>query len=240
MRPSLLISVRDAAEARSALAGGADVIDVKEPARGPLGAPDRETFLAVMDAVARRTTVTLAAGELLASPGPQSFFEALEVGPALTKVGFAGCAASHDWEDRLARLAAALADTSVVPVAYADNENCDSPRLEAVIKVASKLGLRWFMIDTFDKRGGGLIAALGFDRLRRLVSSARAEGLRVALAGSLRAVHLPAIAELRADIVGVRGAACRGVRVGAIEASAVAELRQKLLNQPAGPRLPVA
>ncbi|MGH8059229.1 MAG: (5-formylfuran-3-yl)methyl phosphate synthase, partial [Candidatus Entotheonellia bacterium] len=36
--PRLLASVRDAAEARAALQGGADVLDAKEPSAGPLGA----------------------------------------------------------------------------------------------------------------------------------------------------------------------------------------------------------
>ena len=35
----LLVSVRNAAEATEALAGGASIIDVKEPLAGPLGAP---------------------------------------------------------------------------------------------------------------------------------------------------------------------------------------------------------
>ena len=48
----LLVSVRDAAEALFAVAAGADLIDVKEPSRGPLGAPDRQTLDAVLAAVA--------------------------------------------------------------------------------------------------------------------------------------------------------------------------------------------
>src|SRR5947209_8028398 len=38
--PGLLVSVRSAAEARAALDGGAALIDIKEPARGPLGRAD--------------------------------------------------------------------------------------------------------------------------------------------------------------------------------------------------------
>ncbi len=36
----LLVSVRSAAEAEIALSAGADLIDVKEPSRGSLGAAD--------------------------------------------------------------------------------------------------------------------------------------------------------------------------------------------------------
>jgi uncharacterized protein (UPF0264 family) len=40
----LLVSVRDAAEAADALAGGADLIDVKEPNAGSLGAAGHPTL----------------------------------------------------------------------------------------------------------------------------------------------------------------------------------------------------
>src|SRR5690606_3774048 len=38
--PRLLVSVRSEAEAVAAVAGGADIIDVKDPDRGSLGCPD--------------------------------------------------------------------------------------------------------------------------------------------------------------------------------------------------------
>ena len=46
--PRLLVSVRDAVEAEAALAGGAHLIDVKEPARGALGRADDATIAAVV------------------------------------------------------------------------------------------------------------------------------------------------------------------------------------------------
>ena len=50
----VLVSVRDAAEAEEALVGGAAVIDVKDPARGSLGAAAPATVAAVARAVGRR------------------------------------------------------------------------------------------------------------------------------------------------------------------------------------------
>ena len=52
--PQLLVSVRDATEAAAALHGGAGLIDVKEPARGPLGRADAATIAAVVQTVAGR------------------------------------------------------------------------------------------------------------------------------------------------------------------------------------------
>ena len=48
----LLVSVRDAAEARLAVEAGVDLIDVKEPSAGPLGAAAAETLAEIAAAVA--------------------------------------------------------------------------------------------------------------------------------------------------------------------------------------------
>ena len=47
----LLVSVRDAKEAQQAVSGGADVIDVKEPAHGALGAADPTVWSQVRRAI---------------------------------------------------------------------------------------------------------------------------------------------------------------------------------------------
>ncbi len=60
----LLVSVRSAAEAEAALAGGAHVIDVKEPSRGSLGRADDATIDEVVRVVAGRRPVSAALGEL--------------------------------------------------------------------------------------------------------------------------------------------------------------------------------
>lgn len=48
----LLVSVRDAREARLALAGGVDLIDIKEPSRGALGGADPAIWRDVRDVTA--------------------------------------------------------------------------------------------------------------------------------------------------------------------------------------------
>ena len=58
--PGLLVSVRSAAEAMEALAGGADMIDVKEPKRGSLGVADMSTIAEVVRTVGKRAMVTAA------------------------------------------------------------------------------------------------------------------------------------------------------------------------------------
>jgi (5-formylfuran-3-yl)methyl phosphate synthase len=98
-RSGLLVSVRSADEALTALAGGADVIDVKEPNRGSLGAADMSTIREVVRAVDGRAPVTAALGELsdvVATRNGNGSF-AVPDGVSLFKTGLSHCAASIDW-----------------------------------------------------------------------------------------------------------------------------------------------
>src|SRR5207249_701962 len=59
----LLVSVRGPVEARAALAGGADVIDAKDPARGALGAVSAERLAAIRRTVGAARPVSAALGD---------------------------------------------------------------------------------------------------------------------------------------------------------------------------------
>ena len=100
----LLVSVRNAAEAEIALSAGVDLIDVKEPSRGSLGAADPAVWPDVCEVVGGRVPVSIALGELRdrehaedAPPGLPSS------GVAYAKLGLAGGSSQHDWMRRWAR-----------------------------------------------------------------------------------------------------------------------------------------
>jgi uncharacterized protein (UPF0264 family) len=88
-RPGLLVSVRSAEEAAAALAGGADLIDVKEPSRGSLGRADDATIAAVVRTVGGQRPVSAALGELRDHPSPCAV-----PGLAYLKWGLAGLRAA--------------------------------------------------------------------------------------------------------------------------------------------------
>lgn len=75
MQPRLLVSVRDASEAISAWRGGADIIDLKEPQNGPLGAVSAEVPPDVLQSLrrltsSRRVVLSVALGEAREWLGP--------------------------------------------------------------------------------------------------------------------------------------------------------------------------
>src|SRR5688500_3590527 len=94
----LLVSVRSAEEALLALAGGADLIDVKEPDRGSLGYADPAVWREVQQAVAFRVPMSAALGELLTDPVER--LAAHATGFAYAKIGLAACGNEPLWREK--------------------------------------------------------------------------------------------------------------------------------------------
>ena len=225
-RTGLLVSVRSAREARSALQGGADLIDVKEPQNGPLGAADPAVVRAVVDEVAGRVPVSVALGEL----GDESEVRPqLVPGASIAKLGLAGWRKREDWRKRWRDAIAAWPDrVTAVGVAYADWEFADAPAPQEIRAAAAAAGLRGVLIDTFQKRQGGLFKCWTEQELGRWVASLRELGMWSAVAGSLDARGIARAVSCSPDWVGVRTAACHGDRFGRVSSLHVAQLQAAL------------
>ncbi len=223
MSPGLLVSVRDAQEAESALVGGATIIDVKEPAHGSLGAASVSRWLEIIGVVRDQVPLSVALGELLDDNLPLRLSELPPVDFA--KVGLAGCGRLHDWPSRLRNVWQQF-PRGVTPVAviYADWQHAAAPSPPAVLRHAIQLHARVALWDTHDKTNGSLFDHLTTDELARQLNQARTAGLWTALAGSLSLTHLASVAALAPDILAVRGAVCGGERIAAVQRSRVAEL----------------
>lgn len=224
-RPQLLVSVRNRHEAVAAVDGGADIIDIKEPSRGPLGMAEVSTASEVIQAVAGRRPVTMALGELGAAALPH-----LPEGLAAVKVGLAH--APSNWPDDCIRLAQTLGSLPLIAVAYADHHRCAAPPLPEVLAAAIGWGAPGLLIDTARKDGRDLLTLVDAGELQRLVDAAHGAGLLLALAGSLRPATIDRVLEVAPDVIAVRGAACRGAdRSASIQRELVEALRQQLRSQ---------
>ena len=211
----LLVSVVDAGEARAAAAAGADIVDVKNPAEGSLGAPSPAVIAAVRDAVGAERPVSAAIGDMPNLPGTAALaaLGAARSGAAFVKVGLYGSSTEDDAVALLRAVRDAVADVEgavVVAGAYADARRVAHAPLapELLPRVARAAGVGICLLDTAVKDGRGLLDWLSPDALASLVAEAHAAGLQVALAGALRAEDLPVVRESGADIAGVRSAVC--------------------------------
>jgi (5-formylfuran-3-yl)methyl phosphate synthase len=222
----LLVSVTNAAEAVDAVTGGADLIDAKDAAAGPLGPVTVDVLTQIHGQVAGLRPVSAALGDATdehsINDAAASFARA---GAAFVKVGFAAATRPEKVETLLqaavvgARIGGELSD--VIAVAYADVDRPDGGSAEALIEIAARAGAKGVLVDTADKDGPGLLALVSQDRLTRWVVRAHANGLLAALAGKLTARDLPLVVGMGADVAGVRGAACEGGRTGRVSIAKV-------------------
>jgi len=224
----LLVSVRSAAEAQFALAGGADVIDVKEPRRGSLGRASPEVWTDVAQAIAGARPLSAALGELsdLGQPeAPARDFPRWRSGLSgysFAKLGLSRCAAMPDWINRWqAALAALPGETLPVAVAYADHRAAESPSPSEVCAVGQRLGCAALLVDTYDKTRGDVFDVIDFDVLSSVFQQAWQSGMTTVLAGSLRLERLEKALSLQPDLIAVRGAVCRESRQGELDVSLV-------------------
>jgi uncharacterized protein (UPF0264 family) len=229
----LLVSVVDADEARAAAAAGADIVDVKNPAEGSLGAPAPAVIAEVRAAVREELPVSVAIGDMPNLPGTAALaaLGAASSGAAFVKVGLWGVSTEAEAVDLLRAVRAGVAavpGTVVVAAAYADARRVAPAPLapELLPPVARAAGAGICLLDTAVKDGRALLDWLAPAALAALVADAHAAGLQVALAGALRAEDLPVVRATGADICGVRSAACCDhQRSGPLEAARVRALR---------------
>jgi (5-formylfuran-3-yl)methyl phosphate synthase len=225
----LLVSVRSSAEAEAALRGGADWIDLKEPASGALGALSAQAAKEIIELVDGLANISAAAGELLDWPTSPAR-ELLQIaGIRQLKLGLSGCC-TLAWREKwlTAQRETAAAGKELVAVAYADDVAADSPAPANVAALAISASCRWLLVDTFDKRSGGLLACLASAELGALFRCVRERGVTTAAAGRLTPVAIAGLPLETIDVVAVRSAACGGDRGGTVRAEHVATLRQLL------------
>ncbi|TWT98809.1 (5-formylfuran-3-yl)methyl phosphate synthase [Neorhodopirellula pilleata] len=201
----LLVSVRSLAEAEIAIAGGADIIDFKEPLEGALAPVEPEIWRQAAAAFPGRT-LSAALGESpsatrLAAFVPKTFRYA-KAGPSQIQTT---SRLGQFWNDL-----DLPSGVELVAVAYADYEAAGCPRVDEILELAISQGRRRILIDTFVKDGSCLTDHLALDELATLIDHARNANGWIALAGSLR---LDDVSELLAhditpDCWGVRGDVC--------------------------------
>jgi (5-formylfuran-3-yl)methyl phosphate synthase len=211
----LLVSVADAADARAAVAGGADVIDAKDPTHGALSPVRPAVLEAIVAAVGGARPVSAALGETAADHALAGRAGAL--GLAFVKIGLTPDGTA---EPRARAVVRDAVGSRVVLAAYAD-QGLDP---WAVIDLAARVGAAGVLLDTADKSGPGLFQIMDHAALGAWVASARQEGLMTAVAGRLSIDDLARVAELGADVAGVRGAACQGTRAGRVSTERVRAL----------------
>ncbi|MCS0494134.1 (5-formylfuran-3-yl)methyl phosphate synthase [Ancylobacter sp. MQZ15Z-1] len=230
--PGLLASVADLHEMELARVGGADIVDLKQPAFGALGAWSSEALTAAVmlwNAWDEQQAPGARRPMLSATAGDQPMVPALlraaaervaGTGVPIVKVGLFASKHTNECIEALAPLAGRC---WVIGVLFADQEP-DFGTLAAL----SRAGFTGVMIDTADKASGRLTDHLDALTLGQFIAEARRHGLMTGLAGSLIAEDIGVLTAAGPDYLGFRGALCEGGRTGRLDPARLADLRARL------------
>ncbi len=221
----LLVSVRNAAEAALLADSPVEVIDVKEPANGPLGCIDLSCLEEICRLVGGRT-ISMAMGELQEARAWDPAKVPAEVRYA--KLGLAGCRGLPDWRvawrRELIRLPPHVRPVAVV---YADDA-ANAPAPDEIVAAAAAFDCAAVLVDTHCKNGGGLLSYWNFDHITEFVQETSRLGMFAVIAGGVTLDDLPSIVTARPRLIGVRGAVCGGCRDNSIRVEQVREFAARL------------
>jgi len=228
----LLISAVNEKDAEEAIAGKADIIDVKNPSEGALGANYPWIIRRIGQLAPENIEVSCTIGE---APGLPATMSLAALGAAATgvnyiKAGLQGIKTAEAAIHLIQSINKAVKDSQpsikVVATGYADAERIGAISPLDIPDIAHEANADFAMLDTSVKDGRSLFTFLTQDQLETFISKAHKYRLKTALAGSLTKEDLFTVKALGADVIGLRGAACaNGDRVhGQIMREKVREL----------------
>ena len=216
----MLASVSDAFEARLALEGGVDWIDVKDPKSGALGALATDHVRAIVELIDGRRPVSATIGDCWDNPDviPDRVARVAETGVDYIKVGIN----VRKVDKRLTAGVQRLVDLDCGLIAVCMAEQ---PPLTADIDALFACGVAGIMLDTAVKSGPSLTGLLSTPALTAFVNAGRERGLLTGLAGRLQLTDIPTVMSAGADYIGFRSALCHGgQRTAGCSHAAIAEV----------------
>lgn len=216
-----LASVSNLDEARLVAAHGADIIDLKNPANGALGAVSRDELCRIVTALQNRYILSATIGDrpLQAMDIAEAVATTAATGVDIVKVGWFG---KHLDNEVLASLQEAAGQWVTLVIVMFAEYGIQTDYLSAF----ARAGIHGVMLDTADKQTGSLRDKLDDAELLLFIRQARECGLFCGLAGSLQRADIIPLKRLQPDYLGFRGALCpANQRIAAIDEAAVESVR---------------
>jgi len=228
-KTQLLISVTSIEEAQIALENGADIIDLKEPSAGALGALPVERIQLIVSYVKSRkdlsTKLTSATiGDLPMQPELllAQVAKLSTTGVDIIKIGFF---ATDDYQPCLDALKP-LAQTGTRLIAVLFAETTYPKDLITAIKHAGFIGV---MLDTEIKNGLTLLDYYSVEKRSEFAKNVFKLAMQLGLAGSLKLQHVDLVRDTNPSYIGFRGGVCNSnQRHLALDAAKIKAIRKTM------------
>ncbi len=198
-----------------------DIVDIKDPSRGSLGIPNIDLLIDVATKICNVYECSTALGDLTGI-NPLISYTAF----AISSIGLNYIKAGLEVKDKdigmeigrsiIEGVSLSSKKSKIVLVGYADYLRINSIDPISVAEIAYRVGADGIMIDTRIKDGKNTFQFLDDSYLEKFVSLARNYNLFTAIAGSLSIEHICKAIEIGFDVIGFRGAACNGGRMGSV------------------------
>jgi len=222
----ILASVNSLEEALIAQQANIDIIDLKQPARGALGALDIVDVQTIVATLEKTSLISATVGDLPMQA--ELIFNAIEkmaeTGVNYIKIGFFP---DSNWTPIIKRLQILTQrGLKLIAVLFADQH----PDLKS-ISLFSEAGFKGVMLDTMKKTKGSLTQVMPLETIQEFVKSAQQQQLLCGLAGSLRETDIATLLPLQADYLGFRGALCvNHQRTAELDLKSILSLQAALKN----------
>ncbi|HUT79611.1 MAG TPA: (5-formylfuran-3-yl)methyl phosphate synthase [Candidatus Bathyarchaeia archaeon] len=233
----LLVSPQNLNEALECVEAFVDIIDIKNPAEGSLGANFPWVIKTIREAVPKIIPISATIGDVPYKPGTVALaaLGAATAGADFVKVGLLGTKTVDEAIEVMQAVTKTIDEfqlsVSVVAAGYAEGNSIGSISPLDIPFVAAKASCDFAMIDTYDKSmKKSIFDILSYSALESFIAKARKFDLGTAFGGSINLTHIPLLQKLLPDIVGVRGAVCAdGDRInGKIQAYLITNFAEKL------------
>lgn len=181
-----------------------DILDMKQPSSGALGALPVEDVRLIVDWLDGRCLSSATIGDLpmQAEHINPALMRMADTGVDYVKLGLFGGEQQSSCLQQLQPVIQAL-NVPVIAVIFADLTS----ELDWVEQVSS-VGFAGIMVDTANKTGRSLLDCWSVELLAEFVQRAKAKQLLCGLAGALRTEDIPQLATLQPDYLGFRSALC--------------------------------
>ncbi len=229
----LMVSVQDLYEAKQALKGGADIVDVKNLQEALVGSAHPNVVKQIRDEVpsAHHASVTLGVVPDQIGTVSMAVYAAGCLDATSVKVGFMVSDYNLALETLIASKEALQGtNTKLIGSLFADNllyKGGIDPDL--MVRLAKDSDCDGFLIDTLVKDGRNLFDFIPEARLKEIVLEGKELGMSTALSGHLKMSDIDELSRVNPDIVGVRGAVCqKGDRDSRVHWESVSEFKRQL------------
>ncbi len=221
----MLASVRNLEEAKLVYQEGADIIDLKEPNEGALGAAPLTEIHRVVDDLWEKCLISATIGDLPADQVKinEKVIQTAETGVDYVKVGMFS---ERHIESCLPNLIhCSNKGIAIIAVFFADMDF----NIDFAIETATNARLKGVMLDTARKGSGGLLTHKNIMQLEYFVNRAKQNDLLTGLAGSLSLEDIPTLLKIASDYIGFRTALCdSNIRAGSLNEQAIQTVRTSI------------